>query len=251
MRELEVLACRPETAREIMDTLISGLLFSVRCDTDRRFSASIFKNARAGGPDNPGLDELAFRCCMPRVLSGLDDITETLRQDLQKAARAVGQKLPAEELLIVLLSPQSPGWLCKALLAAAPIRDLLGRGACAPYFCLAGEEYNPAGEKQKIAEMQRVYAQAEKVLRWFQKCPPEYLPPALDNYPPEMQDCAARRLAKTLTNWPMDKILGLISAEYLPAWLRRAAEIAFSGRAPLLAAARAARVRRKRRGKMG
>jgi hypothetical protein len=246
--ELEILSLRPETAREILDTLLAGLLFTVRCDADRQASGELFKNTQEKDRDKAWQDlcELAFRCRMPRALSRLENIPELLRERLQKAAPASLAGFSVEELLIILLSGETPGWLCKTLLAETPVLELLGRAAYVPYFYLTrpARKYN---EKQKTAEMTRVYAQAEKILQWFQNCPPEYLPPAIDNYPLEMQDWAARRLAKNLAGWQMDKILGLLGAEYLPAWLRQAAEIAFAGRAPLVARARSARAKRRRK----
>ncbi|MDR1997031.1 MAG: hypothetical protein LBQ83_01730 [Candidatus Margulisbacteria bacterium] len=171
-------------------------------------------------------------------------------------ATASDHKSPqnAEELAIVLLAEETPGWLRKIILCDKRMVDIICNAVYMPYFGTPYHSYSSekyfADEQAGTAEMDRVYAQAQKAVEWAAGCPPEYLPVKIDPYPADMQDCAVVRLGKELDKLPADRVLTVISLDILPAWVRRAAELSFAGRAPAGTTADAQARRRRRSERM-
>jgi hypothetical protein len=103
---------------------------------------------------------------------------------------------------------------------------MLGQLICPSYGWLSLPA-DGASDEQKEAELARTLEQARKVLEWVNKCPAEYLPAAVEPCSPDIQECAVGRLTKELDKFPADKLLTLISLDFLPAWFRKAAEKRF------------------------
>jgi hypothetical protein len=249
LTELTGLVWRPGLNVAALDMLISGLLFSVRSMQDSNLIPQVIQQVKAA--KNPAsLEDIDAAAFFPqrarRVLKKLDNIPEDLLFPLLKAAPEVLAGLSLEELIIVLLSGETPGWLCKTILVDKRLLNILDQTVYVPYGLLT-DVTNGLSDEQKTAELNRTLEQTRKVLEWVNKCPAEYLPVSIDPCPQDEQEYAVCWLGRELRKFPPDKLLTLISLDTLPAWFRKAAEKCFQELTKSAAANSPERPKRHRR----
>jgi hypothetical protein len=232
MTALATAAQDKNTAEYIMDKLVSAFFFAIQDDRD----GSICRYAswdliKAEHPDDGGerIDAAYF---LPldicKALPKLENLAPEFQAALTAAAKTVFQKLPVENLAILLLSADTPAWLGKVILCNKRFLDLLSSAVNIPVNIRLGlYDDSASNDEQKVAEMRKTFEQTAKALEWLDKCPPEFLPVSIDPYPPDLLEYAAIRAGKMVHDLPPDKLLAISSLNIFPAWFRKAAENRF------------------------
>jgi hypothetical protein len=249
--ELTELLLRTGLHKTVLEMLISGALFRIRSLRDGNFVMNVIQRVKAA-KDKASVEDIDTAAFFPKragkALENLTDIPEDLLWLFKHAAPRVLAGLSVEELAVFLCSTATPDWLARIILSDKRLLGLLGQ-IIYPSYGWYSLPADSASDEQKEAELARTLEQARKVLEWVNKCPAEYLPVAVEPCSPGIQECAAGRLAKELDKFPADKLLTLISLDFLPAWLRKAAENRFQELTKSAAANDPDRTKRHRRRK--
>jgi hypothetical protein len=247
LTELTALIQRTGLNSAVLEMLISGALFHLRSLRDSSFVPRIIQQVKAAG--NVSLEDIDTAAFFPeragKALEKLTDLPEDLLLFFKQAAPKVLAGLSVEELVTILLSAGTPDWLVRIILPDKRLLNILGQAVYAPYNLMRISDC--ASDTQKTTEFNRTLEQARQALEWVNKCPPEYLPVAVEPCPLEMQEYAVKQLTKELDKFPADKLLTLISLNMLPAWLRQAAEKRFAESAKSAALNTPDRPKRRRR----
>ena len=224
----------PEAAAETMEILISCLVYSVRCEENTARASRVLQNYQKDPTNSLELlDQEIFRQYRgAKALAALHTISEDLQYCFSEVTKKILNAMPDEDICIVLLSEQTPPWLCKVILAHKKFLDIIGYNICVPYYYPLPDNFREkdfyAAEEQSLAEIDRIFATAEQAVDWFYHCDPKYLPPAIDRCPLGVQHFTVNKMVKILKKWPPDKLLALIAADFFPAWIRKAAEKCFA-----------------------
>jgi hypothetical protein len=251
LTELTGLLFQTGLRKTALEMLISGALFRIRGSRDSNFVMNVIQQVK-GAKEGASLEDIDRAAFFPKragkALENLTDIPEDLHWLFKRAAPEVLAGLSVEELAVFLCSTATPDWLVRIILSDQRLLGLLGQFVYPSYgwFSLPADGVS---DEQKEAELAGTLEQARKVLEWVNKCPAEYLPAAIEPCSPDIQECAAGRLAKELGKFPADKLLTLISLDFLPAWLRKAAEKRFQDIAKSAAANSPERTERRKRRK--
>jgi hypothetical protein len=228
--ELLELLKNSQAAEYMIDVLIIGLCHARKYRDNRRLHEQYEAQLRLEEPDiDKRFQKWDEFCSLPdfrkkAILSLQNELAELPLAAV--VSRSVA-KVAVEELPALLFDKDTPDWLCKAIAADQRFGGLLGAAVELPYEpdSSTSDKHEDWRQNNQINES---YKQVEELLKWFENCPVDAAPPAIDPLSYEMQIMVGARVKSDyLQKYSLDQLVFLLNTNILPPWVRFAVRQTF------------------------